>query len=66
MAEMSESIALKLLMEKFKECADAARVYAHASKREEFLTMGHMLEHLQKQAARLAAMGVMKRVTGGH
>lgn len=63
MAELTEEIALKLLMEKFKEVADAARVYAHASKREEFLHMGSMLEHLQKQCARLAAMGMMKRVT---
>ena len=63
MSALTEKEAIELLMEKYREVANAARVYAHASKREEFLTMAHMLEHLQKQCARLIAMGSMKRIT---
>jgi hypothetical protein len=58
MANLTENEALELLMVKYREVANAARIYAHASKREEFLTMANMLEHLQKQCARLAAMGM--------
>lgn len=63
MSQLTEGEALKLLMEKYKEVADAARIYAHASKREEFLTMGLMLESMQKKCARLAAMSMMGRIT---
>jgi hypothetical protein len=63
MADLTEREALLLLMEKYKEVADAARIYAHASKREEFLTMGHILMRLRDRCARLAAMGMTGRVT---
>ncbi len=63
MAQLTEDQAIELLMDKYREVANAARVYAHASKREEFLHMAHMLEHLQKQCARLIAMGQMQRIT---
>jgi hypothetical protein len=63
MAQLTEGEALKLLMEKYKETADAARTYAHASKREEFLAMGLLLESMQKKCARLAAIGMMGRIT---
>jgi hypothetical protein len=62
-AQLSEKEAAELLMEKYREAANAARVYAHASKREEFLHMAHMLEHLQNQCARLIAIGMAKRIT---
>jgi hypothetical protein len=63
LAQLTEKEAAELLMEKYKEVANAARVYAHASKREEFLSMALMLEHLQKQCARLIVMNSMKRAS---
>jgi len=63
MSALTEKEAIELLMVKYREVANAARVYAHASKREEFLQMAYMLEHLQGQCARLIAMGQMKRIT---
>lgn len=58
MAQLTEKEAAELLIDKFKQLVDALRIYAHASKREEFLTMSHMIERLRLQCARLIAMGM--------
>lgn len=61
MAGLSEREAAELVIDKFKQLVDALRVYAHASKREEFLTMSHLIESLRVKCAKLMAMGMARR-----
>jgi hypothetical protein len=63
MSQLSEREAAELVIDKFKQLVDALRVYAHASKREEFLTMSGLIESLRLKCARLMAMGFMRRVS---
>lgn len=60
MASLNEKEAAELVVDKFKQLVDALRIYAHASKREEFLTLSHLIEKLRLQFARLVAMGMMR------
>lgn len=63
MASLSEKEAAELCIDKFKQLVDALRVYAHASKREEFLTMSALVESLRLKCARLMAMGFARRAS---
>lgn len=63
MSQLSEKEAIELCMEKFRELVDALRCYAIVSKREEFLTLSLLIDKLRLSFARLAAMGMLKRIT---
>ena len=67
MSTLTEKEAMELVIDKFKQLVDALRIYAIASKREEFLTLSHLVEKLRLQCARLYAMGQMRgRVERGN
>jgi hypothetical protein len=63
LAQLNEKEAAELVIDKFKQLVDSLRVYAHASKREEFLTMSHLVESLRLKCARLMAMGLARRMS---
>jgi hypothetical protein len=62
-SQLNEREAAELVIDKFKQLVDALRVYAHASKREEFLTMSQLIESLRLKCARFMAMGFARRVS---
>ena len=63
MANLSEKEAAELVIDKFKQLVDSLRCYAIVSKREEFLTMSHLVESLRIKCARLMAMGMLRRMS---
>jgi hypothetical protein len=63
LASLNEKESAELVIDKFKQLVDALRVHAHASKREEFLTLSQLIERLRLNCARLMAMGLARRVS---
>jgi hypothetical protein len=62
-AQLSEKEAAELVIDKFKQLVDALRCFAIVSKREEFLTMSHLVESLRLKCARFMAMGFARRMS---